>query len=138
MKPSALVYPMFAMVVLTAVILVALFRSRLQSVRSGQVSGGYFKIYQGAVEPAGSIKLSRHLANIFEAPTLFYVVCLAAMIAGQGALAFQGLAWTYVLLRAAHAYIHTGSNNLRLRIAAYFSSWLVLLAMWTYLTISIL
>lgn len=137
MKEFGLIYPMSAMVILTFVVLVALFRSRLESVSSGKVSASHFKIYEGEAEPASSIKLSRHFANIFEAPTLFYVACLAAMVTGQYATALQLLAWMYVVLRSAHAYIHTGSNRLKPRISVYFSSWIVLLLMWAYLTIGV-
>jgi hypothetical protein len=132
---TSLVYPMFAMVLLTAVVLVALFRSRTAAVRAGLVSTAYYRVYQGEPEPPSTAKLSRHLANIFEAPNLFYIVCLAAMVVGQNGLAFVALAWLYVILRAVHAYIHTGSNRLKHRIPAYFSGWIVLMAMWLYLTV---
>jgi len=132
-----LIYPMFTMVILTFVVLLALFRNRAQSVRDGEISGSYFKTYRGEVEPDSSIKLAQHFANIFEAPTLFYVACLAAMIVGETAIAFQFLAWVYVILRAVHAYVHTGSNKLKKRIVVYFSSWIVLLLMWAYLVFRI-
>jgi len=135
MKEYALIYPMFTMVILTFVVLVALFRNRAQSVSKGEISASYFKTYRGEVEPDSSIKLAQHFANIFEAPTLFYVACLAAMIVGETAMTFQFLTWAYVILRALHAYVHTGSNKLKQRIAAYFSSWVVLLLMWAYLAI---
>ena len=137
MHEFGLIYPMFTMVILTAVVLAALFRSRVQAVRNGEVSGIYFKTYQGGVEPDSSIKLSQHFVNIFEAPTLFYVVCLAAMIAGETSITIQLMAWLYVLLRALHAWIHTGSNKLRKRIADYFASWVVLLLMWAYLAVRV-
>ena len=126
----SLVYPMFAMVLLTLVILVTLFRTRARFVREGEVSAAYFKIYQEGAEPDASAKLARHFANLFEAPTLFYVACLSAMIVGQSTLLLTLLAWLYVALRGAHAYIHIGSNKLNHRIVAYFSSWAVLLLMW--------
>ena len=133
MNPLALVYPMFCMVALTAVVLAALFRSRKRAVRSGLISVAYFRTYRGEAEPEDTVKLSRHFANIFEAPTLFYAACLGAMIMQQTAIVFHLLAWAYVGLRVAHAYIHTGSNRLRHRIPVYFSSWLVLVAMWLFL-----
>jgi len=136
MKQHGLIYPMVTMVILTFVVLIALFRNRAQSVSKGEVSASYFKTYRGEVEPDSSVKLSQHFANIFEAPTLFYVACLAAMIVGETAMAFQFLAWAYVILRALHAHVHTGSNKLKQRIGAYFSSWVVLLLMWAYLAIS--
>ncbi len=138
LKEFSLIYPMFAMVMLTFVVLIKLFRSRVKSVAEGKISGAYFKTYQGEVEPESTIKFSRHYANLFEAPTLFYIACLAAMLIGLSGLAFHILAWAYVMLRAAHAYIHTGRNKLRPRIAVYFASCIVLLLMWTYLVISVL
>lgn len=59
------------------------------------------------------------------------------MVVGVGNLIFVSLAWGYVVLRLAHAYIHTGSNVLQWRIAAYFSSWGVLVVMWAYLTLRV-
>lgn len=137
MTELGLIYPMVAMVVLTFIVLMALFRSRTRAVSAGEISVTYFRTYQGAVEPESSVKISRHFANIFEAPTLFYVACLAAMIAGQSDLAFQILAWLYVGLRVIHALVHTGGNRLKKRIAVYFSSWVVLMAMWVYLAVMV-
>ena len=138
MGQHALIYPMFAMVLLTCIVLFALFRSRVRAVADGEVSASYFKTYSGAQEPEASAKLSRHFANIFEAPTLFYAACLAAMVTAQSSLTVQALAWTYVALRAVHAFVHTGGNKLRPRIMVYFASWVVLLTMWTVLAIGVL
>ncbi len=135
MSEKALVYPMFAMVVLSFTVLISLFRTRLKSVREGAVNAGYFQTYTGATEPEASLKLARHFVNLFEAPVLFYVVCLAAIVTGLSSGSFIALAWTYVALRVAHTFIHTRPNVLTWRIAAYFSSWFVLIAMWTYLLI---
>jgi hypothetical protein len=131
------IYPLFAMVVLTAIVLATLFRSRVGAVRQGLVSAAYFRIYQGASEPESSAKAARHFSNLFEAPTLFYVVCLAAMITHFTGPAMQALAWLYVGARVVHAYVHLGSNRLRHRMRAYFFSWGVLLAMWIYLVIGV-
>jgi hypothetical protein len=131
------IYPLFAMVVLTAVVLATLFRSRVGAVRQGLVSAAYFRIYQGETEPESSAKPSRHFANLFEAPMLFYVVCLAAMITHFTGPAMQVLAWLYVAARVLHTYVHLGSNRLRHRMRAYFFSWGILLAMWVYLVVGV-
>jgi hypothetical protein len=128
-----MIYPMFAMVVLTAAVLATLFRSRVGAVRQGLVSASYFRVYQGEVEPETSAKPARHFANLFEAPVLFYVVCLAAMITHFAGVAMQALAWLYVAARIVHAYVHLGDNRLKNRIRVYFFSWFVLLTMWAYL-----
>jgi hypothetical protein len=124
---------MFAMVLITFGVLLTLFRSRVRAVRQGQVTTAYFKTYQGESEPDSTAKVARHFTNLFEAPTLFYVVCLAAMITHLTGLGMQLLAWAYVAARLAHAAVHLGSNRLRTRVRVYFLSWIVLLAMWIYL-----
>lgn len=112
-----MIYPMFAMVVLTAVVLVTLFRSRVAAVRRGLVPFSYFGIYQGAVEPEFTAKPSRHFANLFETPVLFYCACLASMITQNTGPSMQALAWIYVVARVVHAYVHLGSNRIRHRLA---------------------
>lgn len=132
-----MIYPMFAMVVLTAVVLVTLFRSRVAAVRQGLVPVSYFGIYQGALEPEFTAKPARHFANLFETPVLFYVVCLAAMITNNAGPVMQGLAWIYVVARVVHAYVHLGSNRIRNRLRVYFFSCLVLLAMWINVVVEV-
>lgn len=132
MDDFRLVYPMFALVLLTGTVLVILFRSRVRAVRQGQVSSQYFRIYQGESEPAQSAQAARHFSNLFEAPTLFYAACLAAMIVRDSSNALLLLAWLYVAARAAHAFVHMGGNRLRHRMRAYFAGWLILLAMWVH------
>ena len=125
-----LVYPMAAMVLLTFVVLIKMFRARVGAVKAGEADAGYYKTYQEGTEPREVAQLSRHLVNMFESPTLFYAACIAGMVTGQNATILVVLAWVYVAMRAIHAYIHTGSNSLPPRIKIYFSSWLVLLGMW--------
>lgn len=137
MNRFSLVYPMFAMVLLTFGVLVALFRTRARSVRAGEMSASYFKTYQEGAEPEAAAKLARHFSNLFESPVLFYAACLAAMSTGQSSLLLVLLAWLYVALRCAHAFIHTGSNVLNHRIAAYFSSWVVLLLLWGCIVVGV-
>ncbi len=137
MQSFALVYPMFAMVLLTATVLVTLFRSRVRAVRERQVPATFFKTYQGHTEPEYVVKPARHFVNLFEAPTLFYAACLTAMVTQQGGAVMQTLAWFYVAARVVHAWIHIGRNDLRPRIASYFSGWLVLLVMWIGIVVGV-
>jgi len=133
-----LIYPMFAMFCLTIVVFISLFRARINSVRAGIVSPAYFLTYStDDKETEHALKLSRHFINIFEAPTLFYIVCILIMTADLSNVVFVYLAWTYVVCRTIHAYIHAGKNQLRPRIAAYFAGWLALTAMWVTLVVQI-
>jgi len=132
-----LVYPMAAMVLLTFVVLIKMFRARVRAVQAGEADAGYYKTYQEGKEPREVAQFSRHLVNMFESPTLFYAACIAGMVTGQNATILVVLAWVYVAMRAIHAYIHTGSNRLPPRIKIYFSSWLVLLGMWGTLVVGV-
>lgn len=135
MDDRALLYPMFAMVLLTATTLARLFTKRLAAVRAGTADARYFKTYQEGSEPVATAQLSRNFSNLFEAPVLFYVACVSAMVTGLSSGAMVGLAWLYVLARVVHSWIHTGPNSLNPRIAAYFASWLVLVTMWIVLVL---
>jgi hypothetical protein len=138
MSELSLVYPMLAMVLLTAVVLVMLFRSRVRMVREGLAPVSYFRTFQGSVaEPEYTIKPARHFANLFEAPTLFYAGCLAAMVTGVTGTAVVVLAWGYVAMRYVHAFIHLGGNRVRYRMRAYFAGWLCLLALWITVAVGV-
>jgi hypothetical protein len=130
MHDYQLIYPMSALVLLTMVVLMTLFRRRVRAVRQGQVSMGYFGIFQGEREPEATAKAARHFSNLFEAPTLFYVGCLAAMVTHDVGIAVQVLAWAYVAARIVHAVIHLGGNQIRQRVRAYSVGWLALAGLW--------
>jgi hypothetical protein len=132
-----LVYPMAAMVSLTFGIVIALFRARVRAVRAGEVDASYFKTYQEGSEPRHTAQLSRQFVNLFETPVLFYVACATAMVTGQSSTTMLVLAWLYVGLRLAHAFVHTGSNRMKPRIRIYFASWLVLIGMWASIVIGV-
>lgn len=133
MRDFQLIYPMFALVLLTMVVLAVLFRRRVRAVRTGQVALGYFGIYQGQGEPEQSAKAARHFSNLFEAPTLFYAACLGAMVTHDAALMAVVLAWIYVGARVVHAAIHLGGNRIGRRMRIYFVGWLALAALWIQL-----
>ena len=138
MSELSLVYPMLAMVLLTFGVLIVLFRSRVRMVREGLAPVSYFRTFQGSVvEPEFTVKPQRHFANLFEAPTLFYAACLAAMVTGVTGTLVVVLAWAYVAMRYMHAYIHLGGNRVRYRMRAYFASWLCLLAMWITVAVGV-
>ena len=128
---------MFAMVCLTAFVLVRMFRARVKALREGAVTPGYFKTYQGQQEPPQSAQTARHFINLFEAPVLFYVACATAMVVQIQGTGITLLAWLYVAVRVVHAWIHLGVNKLNPRIGAYALSWLVLLTLWCYIVVAV-
>lgn len=136
MNAYALVYPMAAMVLLTAVVLVRMVRGRFAAVKGGEVDVRFYKTYQGDTEPRAAAQNTRHFVNLFENPVLFYTACVVAMVMGQGTGPIVWLAWAYVACRVAHAVVHLGSNRIPPRMMVYGAGWVVLLAMWGVLVSS--
>jgi hypothetical protein len=137
MSELSLVYPMLALVLLTFGVLIVLFRSRVRMVREGLAPVSYFRVFQGSPEPEFAAKPARHFANLFEAPTLFYAGCLAAMVTGVTGIVVVAFAWGYVAMRYLHAYIHLGGNRVRHRLRAYFASWVCLMAIWITVAVGV-
>lgn len=141
MQNSYIVLPMFAMFLLTVFTLAKMVRTRFALVASKEMDPKFFGTYQdgkdGLFEHEASRVASRHFINLFEAPVLFYVVCLAALATQNASTLFQGIAWLYVLMRVIHSFIHLGSNNVMHRVRAYAASWLVLLGLWITLVVNI-
>ncbi|MES3036263.1 MAG: MAPEG family protein [Bdellovibrionota bacterium] len=132
-----LVYPMFAMVVLTAVVLIMMFVTRVRAIRGGQMKVGYFKTYFDGQPTDDVLKTQRHFSNLFELPVLYYAGIIVAMIIPLGGGAIQFAAWLFVAARVAHAFIHLGSNKLYPRMLSYATGWLSVIAIWILILIAL-
>lgn len=125
-----LVYPLCAMFLLTFIVLITMFSMRVKAVKSGKTEITYYKTFSKGSEDENTLKATRHFANLFEAPVLFYVACILGMIIPVTSLLFLFAAWGYVFARAVHAYVHIGANKLLTRMRVYFVSWVILIMMW--------
>jgi hypothetical protein len=132
MSEFHLVYPMAAMVLLTFSVAVVLFRARIRSVREGHTPVSYFRVFAGSQEPEFLVQPTRHFANLFEVPTLFYAACLAAMVVGATGTPAVVLAWGFVAARLGHSWVHLGGNRVRYRLRFYLAAWICLLVLWIY------
>ncbi|MER2492498.1 MAPEG family protein [Catenovulum sediminis] len=125
-----MIYAMFAMVMLTFLVGIITFKTRVNSVKKGEVSARYYKLMQGDEIPEAVIKTSRNFTNQFEIPVLFYVAAslfAALQIESDIALA---CAWIFVACRCAHAFIHLTYNHLLHRIIAFWAANFAVLSMW--------
>lgn len=122
---------MFAMVILTFIVLLTTAFYRINLVRQRKVSLGYYRTFQGDVKlPAQFAQLTNNFNNLTQMPVLFYAVCavhLALNLTDDTAVI---LAWLYVALRSAHSLVHTTYNNVNHRFIAFVLSNISLLALW--------
>ena len=135
LNPVHILFPIVAMVALVVFVVVRLARSRVRAVRRRDISVGYFELFQGSEEPEELRALSRHFANLFELPILFYVACIVAYVSVQVDLWLVLLAWLFVVSRYVHSYIHLTSNIVIQRFRVYGIGLAVLVLMWLTLTI---
>ena len=133
-----LIYPMFVMFVLTYGVLVRMFLARKKSILAGETAMSYYKTYNQGAEAPEAAQAARHYINLFEAPVLFYVVCILGMILPVQTIIFTILAWIFVAVRIAHAVIHMGKNKIGLRMKAFGTGILVLAFMWIVLILKTL
>lgn len=132
----SLIYPMFAMVVLTFVVGAITLRSRIRAVANRDITFKYFRLMQGEA-PDYMVKPARHFVNLFETPTLYYAACLAGVVTQTTNDFMLAMAWIFVILRVAHAAIHIGNNDVRPRMFVFLGSFVVIMVMWIAILVHI-
>jgi hypothetical protein len=126
-----LLLPVFAHVLLVGLIANALGRARVRVAKSGAV-----KLANIAIDNSGwpddVRKLANAYANQFEQPLLFLAAIAFILIFGLADIVSLVLASLYMAARYAHAYVHTGSNEVlpRFRLFLLSNAFLVLLWLW--------
>jgi len=134
---NLILYPVFAMFLLVALVLLRLRSMRFAAVRNRQVDAGYYRAFRGD-EPEALQVVARQFINLFEMPVLFYIGVIMIYITHQVSYWLVFCAWLYVALRYVHTLIHLTANNVMARFSVYFASAFVLAVMWLTLLIRLL
>ncbi|MDB5522604.1 MAG: conserved rane protein of unknown function [Rhizobium sp.] len=138
MSPStAIFWPIIAQIVLVYALYYRLWARRAQAVKAGSATVGQFR--DNLKEPAESLSVRNSLANQFELPPLFFVICIAIYVTGYATLYPVLLAWAFVATRLAHAYIHVSTNRIRHRMPLFAAGLLInaLLLLWLAVNIAL-
>ena len=135
--PTLILYPLFAMFALVAFVLLRMRALRFAAVRRKEVSRDFYRAFQQGEEPEQLRVIARHFSNLFEVPTLFYVVVLMAYVTHQVNYWLIACAWLYVALRYVHSWVHLTSNHVVARFSVYVASGFVLLVMWSTLLVQL-
>jgi len=132
-----MIYAMFIVSMLTIAVGLIAVRARMICVKRGELSFSYFKLMQGQEVPEVITKTTRCFNNLFEIPTLFYIVCTLYITLGIESNIAIVLAWLFTIFRCAQAYIHLGYNFARHRIFAFGGSVLCVFVLWINLLVQI-
>jgi hypothetical protein len=128
----AILYPVLAQIVLTLVMALLMGRARWTALGKRDVTVDQIAL-DNSRWPAHSRKYANCYSNQFELPVLFYVLCLITQITRTADIIFVVLAWLFVASRVLHAYIHTTSNVVRSRGAAFGIGYIVVVIMTVFL-----
>jgi hypothetical protein len=138
MNNDLILMPLIAMFMLTYFVGVWMVKLRFKAVKEDGLNPGYFQTNRGAKLPDYLAKVTNHYVNLFELPVLFYVVCVVIYAGNKVDAIYITLAWIFVIIRCAHAYIHTTYNNLRHRRNTFLYGSLVLALMWVRLATEVI
>ena len=127
-----MIYPMFALILLTFAVAGRLLYLRIRAVKTGQVRLSQFRLNQGE-QPDNMVQAARNYSNLFEVPVLFYTGGVAAIALGLETTAILVLAWLFVACRLLHSWIHLTNNNVITRLRAFLAGNLCVLAIWLVL-----
>ncbi|MGO4570989.1 MAPEG family protein [Microvirga sp. 2TAF3] len=129
MSITAVLLPVFVQVGLTCFLLFLMGRSRIATIRSGDV-----KIRDIALGernwPARVQQNANAYHNQFELPVLFYAIVALALITKKADLIFVVMSWLFVVARLVHAGIFITSNRVSQRFTAFLVGALILMLMW--------
>jgi hypothetical protein len=88
--------------------------------------------------PKRTLQVGNAYQNQFEAPVLYYLLTVLAIVTKQADLLFVVLSWVFVLSRVVHAYVHVTDNHLGRRGALFGIGAIVLAIMWLIFAAGIL
>lgn len=128
MSSSAILWPILAQVFLTLVMYILLGARKAKAVKAGLINREQAAL-DNRVWPDDVTKVTNNVANQFEIPVLFYVLCLVLFASNAAGTIAVSLAWAFVISRYVHAYVHVGSNYVPVRLKVFMFGCLVLLVM---------
>lgn len=126
---SYLIYwPVLALVLIPLVVILLNGKRKSADVKSGE-----FDREKAAMDNEAWGKLtiltSKSLANQFQFPVVFYVLCLVLASLDAVSTAVLFVAWLFVIARYIHAYVHVTTNYVPIRFRAFIVSMLLLIVL---------
>lgn len=133
---KALMGPLLGQVAVTLLVFVLLYVRRLPAMAAAKPTNEEMQDKNNLQKlPAPARFAAENYNHQFEAPVLFYALCLGAMVAGLADALIVQFAWAYVGLRALHALIHVTYNNVMHRFMVFLLSMLILIGMFAQLAL---
>ena len=134
----AILLPPTALVFLTGFVWLRLGSDRLGELRARRIHPQQIATSKQMGEVLQNVQSADHFRNLFEVPVLYYALCGFLAITRLTTLFLLACAWGYVVLRAAHAYVHLTSNKVVRRFQTFVASTIVLYVMWGVFAVTLI
>ncbi|HWI68149.1 MAG TPA: MAPEG family protein [Nitrospiraceae bacterium] len=117
---AAIFRPFVATMILTMVVWAYMYGRRLPFIFSSRLDPKQMTPLELArLSPPQVSNPSDNLKNLFELPTIFYVVILYLYATNQVDAVYVGTAWGFFLFRTMHSAVHCSFNYIPLRFVLY-------------------
>lgn len=118
MNTELLLAAVLVQVILTIAVFVVLAIRKAKAVKNGDVDLKRAALHNDAW-PDYVLLISNNIQNQFQTPVLFYALCFGfILIDAVDTLALVG-AWVYAVSRLVHAYVHTTTNFVPVRMRVF-------------------
>ena len=130
MEASAILQPVVALGLWTAVMMIWMYATRIPAIGNTKIPEDVAGHPAGMqLLPSEVRRIADNYNHLFEQPTLFYAIALAIAVLGHGDQTAVTCAWSFVILRVVHSLIQSTINIVMLRLTVFMLSWIVLLIM---------
>lgn len=128
MEAKYLMQPVFALALLTMVVTVVMYFTRVASMKKLRVHPQKAQDTAKLKDllPPEVTRISNNYNHLFEQPTLFYAISLSLVVLDMITVFAVVCAWTYVGLRVVHSLIQTTKDVV---MARFILTWMALAAM---------
>ena len=126
-----LLLPLLAQVALTFIVMIVMYQKRLTEMKIKQIDPQRIQTRsKSKALLTDSASAADNFSNLFELPILFYTAILLTLIlmVQDGILVI--LAWSFVISRYLHSFVHVSYNRVMHRFSVFIFSSFVLLAYW--------
>ncbi len=135
MTNHTILLPGVAMVALTFVVLMTMYRRRVAQMKRERIHPQAVATSAQSAAMLTDSGPADNFRNLFELPVLFYFGLAVCAITGLHDTATLALAWAFVAARALHSAIQCSYNKVMHRFRAYLLGAAILLALWVRLAI---
>ena len=130
MNKMQIIYPAFALIILTLFAYVKLRLMLNKYIASGELRFNQIKTYSGNL-PKEFEQSRQHLKNLFELPVLFYLLIAILFSSDNLDQIDIILSWMFVATRYIHSYIRFKTNHVPHRAIFFVLGLLILIVSWT-------